>query len=295
MAITRYFEIRSLQKPTTTLAADIARHIQLRQRLGSAVIVCDNPHALLSATRKQWLRLSRQLQLKRAGTLNTEEILRLTHIIVLMQKMSFVAKTPEERPEAQVFFVTPNELTTLPPKCFTLYLTAQLAQQPVHIARDLSHSGLVVDYLGTLDPRLAHLDDKLVLEQQLHLKWRAMEQLLRTHGLRPDVLGAQDPTTLSLLDHAVDSLLEISTQFLTAAFELQHAIDLAQPLVTVTPDDQKVFIIITRLAYKVQTLSSQSTANPLISASYFLRDRAAEQDALLETSLWTPQFSFSLL
>ncbi|HYG83725.1 MAG TPA: hypothetical protein VD907_02510 [Verrucomicrobiae bacterium] len=277
---TRYFELRSLQKPTTTLAADIARHIQLRQRLGSALIICENPHALLSATRKQWLRLSRQLQLKRAATLNTEEILRLTHIIVLMQKMSFVAKTPEERPNAQVYFVTPEEAASMPASCYTLYITLPPSLPVAPLISSMPAASLVVDYTTQLPIAEFALHDKQELEALLLEKWQTMEALLASRGITVELLASQDPTTLSLLDHAIDSLLEISSQFLTAAFELQHAVDLAQPLVTVSAEKQKVFLIVTRLAYKVQSLSSPMLQNPFISDSYFLRDHASEQDPL---------------
>ena len=292
---TRYLELRSLHKPTGTLAADIAKHIQLRQRLGAAVIVCDNPHALLSATRKQWLRLSRQLQIKRAATLNTEEILRLTHIIVQMQKMTFVAKTPDERPDAQVYYVTATEARSMPEQCFTLYLTSDMPQNTMQLLGAMPNASSIVDYTDNLNYGFANLAPKELLEQQLMHKWEAMSALLAAHNLTPEKLMSHDPTTLPLLDSAIDTLLEISADFLDAAFELQHAVDLAQPLIDISLDQQKVFALITRLAYKVQTLNGRSAQNPIITDSYFLRDCGAEYDDELQAfgmSLFSsPQFA----
>ncbi|HEX6258732.1 MAG TPA: hypothetical protein VFZ48_04590 [Candidatus Saccharimonadales bacterium] len=272
---THYLERRSLRKPTPTLAADIAKHLQLRQRLGTSVIVCENPHALLSATRKQWLRLSRQLQIQRAATLNTEEILRLTHIIVHMQKMLFVAKTPELRPGAHVYYVTPQELTTLPPQCFSLYITTAVVEPLEASLASLANLGVVVDYTCrlTIDTPLL---PKEQLEEDLGVRWQNMANLLERYDIKPQLLISQDARLLPLLDTAVDTLLEAHTEFLHAAFELQHAIDLAQPLTTVPPEQQKLFTTITRLAYKVQTLTSRSSLSPLLTDSFFLRDKQAE-------------------
>src|SRR5262245_25649635 len=118
-----YYELRALtRQPNSTLAAEVARHLAARQDLGSAVIVSSAPLTLLSVVRKTWLHLARQLQKQRAATLNPEEILRLTHTIMHMQRMQFVAKTPQQITDAQVYFIMPGQLGELPSDCFTLYL-----------------------------------------------------------------------------------------------------------------------------------------------------------------------------
>src|SRR6476660_4446110 len=90
-----YLESRkALARGTDSLAADIMRHLHTRQHLGSAVIICEQPVGMLSAGRKQWLKLSRSLQKQRAGTLNADKILKYTHTITRMQHMGFSAKTP---------------------------------------------------------------------------------------------------------------------------------------------------------------------------------------------------------
>src|SRR6185503_8306670 len=107
-----YYEVRAMRifGPPTPIASDIARHLQSRQFLGMTVVVCTNPLSMLSALRKQWLRLARNLQKQRASTLNAEEILRFTHTIMHMQHLQFVAAAPTAEGDAHIFFVTPDEL-----------------------------------------------------------------------------------------------------------------------------------------------------------------------------------------
>ena len=58
-----YFELRKpAARGTESIIADAARHLNTRQHLGKAVVVCDQPAIVLSAGRKQWLKLSRSLQ-----------------------------------------------------------------------------------------------------------------------------------------------------------------------------------------------------------------------------------------
>ena len=63
-----YFELR-LTGASTTIAADVARHLQTRQYLGTAIVICENPIIFMSVVRKQWLKLVRALQKQRASTL----------------------------------------------------------------------------------------------------------------------------------------------------------------------------------------------------------------------------------
>jgi hypothetical protein len=125
-----YYESRKLpNNPSVSIGADIAKHMQTRQYLGSTVIVCENPHSMQSATRKLWLKGARYLQKLRASTLNAEEILRLTHAIMHMQNMLFVAKSPLDCPDASVFFITPAQMNALPYSCYTVYLTIPVTKK----------------------------------------------------------------------------------------------------------------------------------------------------------------------
>src|SRR5882762_3070435 len=70
-----YFELRKQSaRGTESIIADMMRHLHTRQHLGKALVICDHPLVVLSAARKQWLKLSRIIQKQRASTLNADKI-----------------------------------------------------------------------------------------------------------------------------------------------------------------------------------------------------------------------------
>ena len=50
----------------TPLSCDIAKHLYTRMLCGPIVVVADNPRAMLSAVRKQWIKLQRTLTRERS-------------------------------------------------------------------------------------------------------------------------------------------------------------------------------------------------------------------------------------
>lgn len=282
---THYLEKRTLQKPVTTLAADIARHLQLRQHLGKAVIVCDNPFSMLSATRKQWLRLGRLLQRRRASTLNAEEILRYTRSIMHMQNMRFIIGNPELSHDSHVYFVTPKEFTSLPPQCFSIYVTSRLPvsvkNTPINSAPD---SCLIVDYYENNWEQFS-LQPKRILEEAALVEWHSLESLLKKNDITVADLNSDSLEHSRLLDEALDTLLGMSGHFLRCAFAFQHALTLAQPISIIDAEQQKHFDIALRLAHRVHALTPNILDHYIMSVSgdkesYFLRDRASEMDEL---------------
>jgi len=112
-----YFELRIPTTLKTVIGNDIAQHLQTRQFLGSAIIVCEHPFAMLSVVRKAWQKMVRQTQNDRARTLNAEEILRFTRRVAQMQQLQFTISSPDGNPCADVYFVTPEMFTALPAGC----------------------------------------------------------------------------------------------------------------------------------------------------------------------------------
>ncbi len=276
----QYYERRNISnQPATTIGADIARHLQARQDLGKAVVVCDTPAILLSLVRKQWFHLSRHLQKQRASTLNPEEILRLTHTIMHMQRMDFVAKVPHTTSTSDVYFVRPDELVELPPYCYGLYLTVPT---PSHsIAGLLQHAAdglLIVDYDTGLSPEPLALLPKNELEARVLREWQRVDGFLRQHDIHSVHFASQNPAQFGALDDALDTLLSYSHEFLQLASGFRQTIHLAQPLATITAEQQQIFTAVMRLAYRVQTLSPDSFNTYLLKTfgekeSYFLRDQ----------------------
>lgn len=294
--MTHYYEFRTIPKqPNATLGAEIARHLAARQDLGTTVIVTDAPVTLISVVRKTWLHLARQLQKQRAATLNPEEILRLTHTIMHMQRMQFVAKTPAQIPDAQVYFVTHNQLSTMPADCFTLYLCAPVSHFTLaSVINAMPDSAVIVNFdIGVALSPLG-LKPKSELEATVLHEWRRLAQLLHKRGVSAAHLSRRNPAQAQAVDDALDTLLGYSNEFLQAAHSLRHALHLAQPITTIPAEQQQQFDVIMRLAHRVQSLSPHGFDNYLIRTfgeekddflqSYFLRDNAhADAEPIITT------------
>src|SRR5690349_13102723 len=201
--------------PPTPVASDIARHLQSRQYLGLTIVVCANPLSMLSALRKQWLRLARNLQKQRASTLNAEEILRFTHSIMHMQHLQFTIQPPSAQAEANIFFVTPQELHNLPPGCLSLYITvAPRASRLKQWVEDLANDALIVDYDGTLQPSTLGLAPKTAIEQRMRKDWRDLSNFMTKTGA--DIESILEGTVIKAgaMDRALDALLSNGNGFL---------------------------------------------------------------------------------
>jgi len=252
-----YYETRRLpNNPTATLAADISHHIEVRQYLGTALIVCDNPTAMLSATRKQWLKATRNLQRMRASTLNAEEILRLTHAIMHMQNMDFVMRTPADQPHANIYFLQPNTLSQIPLHCYTVYVTTPISKTTVEslIARLPAHS-LTIDYTETNTISSVGLQPKINLERAILNEWRRLSAFLYDHDIDPNQLIVGNILQFTAMDDALDTLLNASDEFLERSARFQRILNFGQPFTLISSHQQKYFEAVTRLAHRVQALT----------------------------------------
>jgi len=89
-------------KGSSTISEDLAKHLYTRASQGNAVVVADNPVAMISSVRKQWLKIERHLRRERSSTLNASNILELTHQITSMQTIRFTARSPADDPMGDV-------------------------------------------------------------------------------------------------------------------------------------------------------------------------------------------------
>ena len=129
------------------ISGDLAKHLYGRLLRGKVVVVCDNPRAFMSATRKQWLKVYRQVQREQASTLDATKILELSHLLGHMQSMWFSAKSPSEEVEADVSFATIERLLAWAPVCHTLYVTCEITKEQLHLVTAwMPRGGLVVIY-----------------------------------------------------------------------------------------------------------------------------------------------------
>ncbi len=130
-----------------SLSWDLAHHMFARAQCGKIAVVTDRPRELLSATRKQWMRIYRQGLNEQASSLNAPRVLELIHILANMQSMAFSAKSPDDLLEADVTFATADDFVKIPPVCPTVYVTYAFEREKVHMLTSwLPRNGLVVVY-----------------------------------------------------------------------------------------------------------------------------------------------------
>jgi hypothetical protein len=242
-------------KGTDSLAADAMRHLHTRQHLGKAVVVCDQPIAMLSAARKQWLKLSRFLQKQRAGTLNADKILKYTHAITRMQRMAFSAKSPLDNPEADVYFLPPDKLTVMPVQCWTTYLLTPLEPSLASsLLSQLPQNALLVDYLQTNTWTEPGVQPKAILESRVEAAWRQASKLLQEYQIDLAGLVSGRPHAVEAMDDALDILLGLTYRFLETATAFQRALEQARPL-RLSRERRAQYDAFILLAHRVQALS----------------------------------------
>jgi hypothetical protein len=109
-------------KHNPPLSKDLAQHMQDRYVYGRIAVATNNPVALLSSVRKQWLRLIRLAERERASTLDSQQKYELDQVISQMGTISFTAQNPADNPIAFVSFATVEQFRLFPPVCSTLYI-----------------------------------------------------------------------------------------------------------------------------------------------------------------------------
>lgn len=141
-----YVEERSLNGHGS-LSWDLAHHMYARSLRGKIAVVADKPVELLSATRKQWLKILRRAHREQASTLNATRILELMRQISYMHGLEFAAKAPDDILEADITFATGDSFVKIPPVCPTVYITCALEREKLHMLTSwLSKNSLVVIY-----------------------------------------------------------------------------------------------------------------------------------------------------
>lgn len=227
-----YFELRKSNRAEANLTADVMRHLHTRQHLGRAVIVCDQPANTLSTARKHWLKLSRSLQRERSSTLNADKILKYTHTVTHMQRMHFTAKSPLERPEADIYFLSPEATRNIPLDCWTVYvLSPGLPDSALQSLCQLPAEALVVDYSQTIEWQALGFQPRKGLEAQVKLCWNEIQQFLKAYHIDVTKLIVEDIHDIEAIDDALDTLLGgHAHEFMQKANSFQRALELARPI-----------------------------------------------------------------
>ena len=283
-----YIELRKpAARGTDSVIADAMRHLNTRQHLGKAVIICDQPAAVLSAARKQWLKLSRSLQKQRSSTLNADKILKYTHTITRMQRMHFTVKSPLERPTGEVFFLSPDELTTMPAYCWSVYSLCPINPEAARlVASQLPQNALIVDYINSADWRTLELNPKKMLEEEVTKQWQHTQKFLHKHRVDVTRLIVDGVHDFEAMDDALDILLGgHSHDFLHLANDFQRALELSRPL-RLKKSVRFAYDSLILLAHRVQALRPSAYSHHFLESyneddTFFLYDGHRVQKQLI--------------
>lgn len=112
---------------------DLARHLYTRMYYGKVVIVADKPSSVISALRKQWLKLARKVQKERASTINATRVKELSGIISYMHSLDFTTHYPPDDYPGDVYIATVDEVLRWPPQCRTMYVTFEIGLEKQHM------------------------------------------------------------------------------------------------------------------------------------------------------------------
>lgn len=286
-----YFERRvSAARGTDSMAADIMRHLHARQHLGKVAVICTQPIVMLSACRKQWLKLARTVQRQRSGTLNADKILKYTHTIARMQKMDFTCRTPLQQPDCDVYCLTPEQAAQLPPQCLSIYLTAPVTDAvAASIAKQISGDSLVVDYVHTTPWETYAMAPKSILEERVATEWQRIKTFFNGRGIDPAKLNNGQVQDVDAMDDALDTLLNSSHQFLEIANSFHHSLELARPL-HINKHIRLQYDSLALLAHRVQALSPGAFTQRFLETyneddTFFLYDSAKDRLAAVGESL----------
>lgn len=130
---------------TKTLSWDIAHHILGRHSSGKIAVVTDKPTPLMSAARKQWLKIIRRKERERSSTLRHKY--ELTEELERLREVSFTARPPFDDLEADISFATVEQFLQAPPICHTLYITYSIERHEQYLlASWMPPRALVVVY-----------------------------------------------------------------------------------------------------------------------------------------------------
>lgn len=126
-----YIEERTVSD-NKQLAWDLAHHMYTRVRWGKIAVITDRPVELLSTTRKQWLRLMRQVQRERSSTLNVMRLAELGEQIAAMDVATFSSRPYEDVLEAAITFGKADDFIQVAPICQTLYVACELEREKLY-------------------------------------------------------------------------------------------------------------------------------------------------------------------
>jgi hypothetical protein len=251
----RFIERRRIQRTTETIAADIARYGQARQHLGPAMVVCDEPEVWMVAVRRQWLKLARELQRRRAFATDAVEILKFTYTITQMQHMRFeIGPGAGAAGAARMVFLSAEHCEPEATNSLSLYVVGPVGHQAEALVRQIGNNGLIVDYADSISSSQYGLLPRSELEQMAQGRWQTLISYLAEVQVQTGTL-VQPLGQAEALDEAIDRLLDDADEFLHLAGNFARSLELARPLELTGQTARSQYEAVMILAHRVQCLS----------------------------------------
>lgn len=139
-------EYRKL-KDRSTLADNMARHIQEYQVYGRVAIVSNRPRELLKEVKQAWRDLEQETREEIELTTNQERRTRLINLLAYMPECSFTDRPPIEDSFEKVQVATIEQFIEWPPQCQTMFVTYTVEKSQLYRATGwMPRYGLVVMY-----------------------------------------------------------------------------------------------------------------------------------------------------
>lgn len=130
-----------------SLARSLAYQLEMSTWHGKAVVVTDKPLGLMSAVRKQWVRMERKAVVERARTLKALRAAELSQQLFHLREVSFTAKPPDDLLTADVTFAKADDLMQVAPNCKVMYVTYDFPKERLHMITSwMPRNGMVVIY-----------------------------------------------------------------------------------------------------------------------------------------------------
>ena len=139
-------EHRILKDPST-MADNIARHIQEYQVYGRVAVASERPQELLKEIEEAWRNLEQETRDEIEQTSNQKRKTRLINLLAFMPECSFTARPPIEDSFEKVQVATIEQFIEWPPQCQTMFVTYPVETSQLYRAAGwMPGYGLVITY-----------------------------------------------------------------------------------------------------------------------------------------------------
>lgn len=143
----RWYVDARLTETSDQMSYDLTQHLVRRTNAGTVFVATDNTKVFLSVVKKRWAKLLYEVECMRSSTLDRQKRISLQYEADHMRQCRFATKPPGTGNEAEVYFLTPQQLDRQLPAYATLYITTCIEPDLLKtITEPLAGGGVIVTY-----------------------------------------------------------------------------------------------------------------------------------------------------